>query len=68
MPLEKPFNGVENKPDGWSIACARGDDQAVMQGSPLADRDGWIDTGDLVHVDGDRYVIGRESGSDHQWA
>ncbi|MEO0589180.1 MAG: fatty acid--CoA ligase family protein [Pseudomonadota bacterium] len=31
--------------------------------TPLGDADGWVDTGDLVRVEGDRFhIIGRESG------
>jgi acyl-coenzyme A synthetase/AMP-(fatty) acid ligase len=62
--IEKPFNGVEiSLMDGRLHVRVATRPSGYAGEAPLADRDGWIDTGDLVHVDGDRFfVIGRESG------
>lgn len=62
--VEKPFNGVEIRlTDGRLHVRAATRPSGYAGEKPLADKDGWIDTGDLVHVDGDRFfIIGRESG------
>ena len=62
--VEKSFNGVEIcLTDGRLHVRAAIRPSGYAEETPLADKDGWIDTGDLVHVNDDRFfVIGRESG------
>lgn len=62
--VEKPFNGVEIRLTDGRLHIRPATRPSGYAGeSPLPNKDGWIDTGDLVHVEGDRfYVIGRESG------
>lgn len=62
--LEKSFNGVEVRlTDGRLHVRASIRPRGYAGKSPLADKYGWVDTGDLVHVNDDRFFItGRESG------
>lgn len=62
--IEKSFHGVEIRlTDGRLHVRAETQPSGYAGNVPLAEGDGWIDTGDLVHVDGDRFfIIGRESG------
>lgn len=62
--VEKPFNGVEIRlTDGRLHVRAATRPSGYAGKAPLADKDGWIDTGDLVHLNDDRFFItGRESG------
>ena len=62
--VEKPFNGVEIcLTEGRLHLRATTRPSGYAGGNPFADKDGWTDTGDLVHVNDDRFfVIGRESG------
>ena len=62
--LENPFNGVEIRlTDGRLHVRAATRPSGYAGATPLTDKDGWVDTGDLVQVKDDRFfVVGRESG------
>jgi acyl-CoA synthetase (AMP-forming)/AMP-acid ligase II len=64
--LEHPPAGVDLAVDGRSVLQIRPLDagQRRLDGPPLFDDVGFIDTGDVVRRDGDRYLfVGRENGA-----
>jgi acyl-CoA synthetase (AMP-forming)/AMP-acid ligase II len=61
---EKPFGGVEIRlsDDKLQIKAAANPER-YANGNRFADADGWVETGDMVKVEGDRFfIIGRKSG------
>ena len=62
--IEKPYQGVEIRLiDGRLQIRAEAQPSGYAGNVPFAEVNGWIDTGDLVDVEGDRFfIIGRESG------
>lgn len=61
---DEGFGGVEIRLDDDRLRIrTAGGARSYSGGQAFADADGWVDTGDMVRVDGDRFfVIGRESG------
>ncbi|MEP1611076.1 MAG: fatty acid--CoA ligase family protein [Roseobacter sp.] len=62
--LDKPHGGVEIKlSEGMLFVRSAIGPMGYAGDKCLADADGWVNTGDLVSIDTDRfYIIGRESG------
>ena len=64
--LDHPPDGVRLAVDGRSVLRIRPIDagQRLLEGPPLFDEQGFVDTGDLVRQEGDRYLfLGRENGA-----
>ena len=64
--LDHPPDGVRLAVDGRSVLRIRPIDagQRLLEGPPLFDEQGFVDTGDLVRREGDRYLfLGRENGA-----
>ena len=64
--LDHPPDGVRLAVDGRSVLRIRPIDagQRLLDGPPLFDEQGFVDTGDVVRREGDRYLfLGRENGA-----
>ena len=64
--LDHPPDGVRLAVDGRSVLRIRPIDagQRLLDGPPLFDEQGFVDTGDVVNREGDRYLfLGRENGA-----
>ena len=64
--LDHPPDGVQLAVDGRSVLRIRPIDagQRMLDGPPLFDEQGFVDTGDVLRRDGDRYLfLGRENGA-----
>jgi len=63
--LQHPPQGIELKIDeqGQLLVRSKWSPQSYVDGSPLIDGEGWVNTGDLVEKRGNRYCfLGRASG------
>ena len=63
--VDRVRDGVEMKvlQDSLRIRSARAASRYLVTDAPLADRDGFVDTGDMVELRGDRYLFaGRRGG------